>query len=105
MMFTKKKGSNKKIGLCKPKLSGDMTIYNAEVLKQDLDTIINDYQCFKFDLSMVEEIDTSGVQILMAFAQSVRAQGKEFLIEERNEEITNALARYQLIPLLCEETE
>jgi len=103
MAITKKKGTNKKTGLCKPAISGDMTIYTAETLKSDLDDIINDYGRFEFDLSEVEEIDTSGIQILMAFSNAVRNKGDAFIIKNSNEEVDSALNRYHLTSKLCEE--
>lgn len=96
MSISKRKGSNKKTGLCKPAISGDMTIYAAEIVKNELNDLIDDYKRFEFDLSEVEEIDTSGVQILLSFANHVRARGDDFEIKASNDEVDKVLGKYHL---------
>ena len=46
-------------------IEGEMTIYNAAELAGELIPILNDTRLLEIDLSMVNEIDSAGVQLLM----------------------------------------
>lgn len=102
MSVSKQKGSNRKTGLCKAAISGDMTIYTAEEIKTALNDLIDEYSRFEFDLSEVEEIDSSGVQILMAFAAYVRKKEHSFLIKSSADEVSKIITNYRLEAMLNE---
>jgi len=89
-------GTDKEAGLCKIGITGDMTIYAAEELKTALDALDKNYKDFEFNLSEVEEIDTSGVQILMVFTNHIRAKENRCSIKHSNEEVRKILGKYHL---------
>jgi len=61
-MFSAKK--NRK-GLCEVTLEGDLTIYEAEELKNKLDKYLTKCKAITINLSAVSEIDTACFQVLM----------------------------------------
>lgn len=56
-------------------LDGELTIYRAEALKAELLAAAHAKGDVELDLSAVIEIDTTGVQLLLAFAKSLAARG------------------------------
>ncbi len=52
-------------GHCRAYVEGDMTIYTASALKEKLAQVIDDPRALELNLSLVVEIDSSGVQLLM----------------------------------------
>lgn len=63
----------KKEDICIVKVLGDLTIYNAESFQNQLVTVFDDCSRIAIDLSSVNELDTSGVQLLMnAKKESIR---------------------------------
>lgn len=57
-------------------ISTDMTIYHADMLKQDLLQAIERSKTLELDLSQVAEIDTAGIQLLMLAKRESQLQGK-----------------------------
>lgn len=47
------------------RVEGEMTIYNAAALKQQLDSLLAESVQLEIDLSQVSEIDTAGLQLLI----------------------------------------
>ena len=78
MALKRERGSNKSKGLCKLAIDQDMTIYAVDELKHGLSQAIEDYQRFELNLAYVEEIDSAGVQLLLAFRNELIQQKKEF---------------------------
>jgi anti-sigma B factor antagonist len=66
MSLKKKRSSNKKTGLCQWVVDEDLTIYVIDELKQGLSKDIDNYEHFELDLSKIEDIDSAGVQLLLA---------------------------------------
>jgi anti-anti-sigma factor len=60
------------------KIEGDMTIYRAVELKQILLDALEQCVALDIDLSMVSELDTTGVQLLL-LAQQTADDGKQTL--------------------------
>jgi anti-sigma B factor antagonist len=54
----------------------EMTIYTAAQLKEDLLGKFNQSQGLEIDLSQVQEMDSSGVQILMMLKREAEEKGK-----------------------------
>ena len=52
-------------GLCRARIEGEMTIFNAADLKKDLLEMLNECQEMELDLSEVSELDTAGLQLLV----------------------------------------
>ncbi len=61
---------------------GDLTIYSVQDDHQKLITIINKAKKLYLDLSLVEEIDTSGMQVLLSLKKW--AQNKDIQIYFEN---------------------
>ncbi len=70
------------------KLTGEMTIYNAAQLKQNLFT---DYENFPpkviLDLHAVTEIDTAGLQILLLLQKTLADRAVVVYIARMNEDV------------------
>jgi anti-sigma B factor antagonist len=77
MAFIKQKLSHKEPGKCVLLADGDMSIYAAEQNHAELNRFYPDFEDFELDLSAVEEIDSSGIQLLVALQQSVMKDGKK----------------------------
>ncbi len=80
MVIRKLRGNNKSRGLCKLGIDEDITISCAESLKMEISGMLEVYKRFEFDLSAIEEIDTAGIQLLLALKAELIEQGKEFSI-------------------------
>ena len=85
MVLKREKGSNKRTGICKLAIDEDMTIYAIEALKQELSEEIDIYDRFELNLGAVEEIDSAGVQLLLAL-------GKELIIKKKELKLTSMSA-------------
>jgi len=78
MALKKERGSNKTKGLCKLAINEDMTIYAIETLKQEISEEIDIYDRFELNLVDVEEIDSAGIQLLLAFRSELIRKNKAF---------------------------
>jgi anti-sigma B factor antagonist len=58
-------------------IAGEMTIYRAGELKQELLAALAREQQLDVDLSQVSELDTAGVQVLLVTKQAAIAQHKQ----------------------------
>lgn len=94
MVLKRAKGSNKKIGLCKLTIDEDMTIYAIETLKQGLSEEIDIYERFELNLGAVEEIDSSGIQLLLALRTELMAKKKELKISAMSGPVTKLIESY-----------
>ncbi len=94
MTISLEKASNKKSGICKLKAESDMTIYSASQNHQDLVDHFAEYSSFEIDLSAVEEIDCSGIQLLLALKYSAEKKSKTLEISSVSDataEVMNVL--------------
>jgi len=82
MSFTKREDSNQKTGSCLLDVSADMTIYSAVNNLSELKEYYPQFNNFEVNLSAVEEIDSSGVQILLALMQNAKKDGKHVFLSE-----------------------
>ncbi|MBV1907483.1 MAG: STAS domain-containing protein [Pseudomonadales bacterium] len=87
MKIKKLKGSNKPKGICKLALEGDMTIYTAESIHADFKPILQDYSRFEISLAGVEDIDTTGVQMLLALSNHAEAEGHTLKMDKPSESV------------------
>lgn len=60
---------------CTIKIEGDMTIHFASDLKAGMLALLSPSISLGLDLSEVEEIDTSGLQLIALFMREARAAG------------------------------
>lgn len=66
------------------RLDGELTIYRAQELQQVLRTTLEaaaDGAALRVDLSAVSEIDSAGVQVLIAARHSATAGGRSLQVE------------------------
>jgi len=91
--------SNSTNGLCKLCITDDLTIYAIEELKNGLNKELDLYQKFELDLSAVEEVDSAGIQLLLALRIELLSKNKELRITETNQVVTKLLDSYELVDL------
>lgn len=96
MPVIKQKGTNKGNGTCNLAIEGDMTIYVAEGTYKELLSYYPDYKRFNLDMSSVEEIDSTGIQILLSLASSAESEGKAFHLLNPSEPVNEVLGVLQL---------
>jgi anti-sigma B factor antagonist len=80
MSFTKREDSDKKKGICVLDASPDMTIYCAANNLAEIKGYYAEFNHFELNLSDVEEIDSSGIQLLLALRQSAAKDGKQVFL-------------------------
>jgi len=86
--------------LNKIRIEGELTIYvAAEYLEQIREAFLADKD-IEFDLEQVDEIDTSGVQILAAMARQVRDNGADVRFVSLSDEVDEALQNCRLMQAL-----
>jgi ABC-type transporter Mla MlaB component len=83
-------------GLCKLTIDDDMTIYSINEIKNGLNQEIDLYQQFDLDLSAVEEIDTAGIQLLLALRLELISKNKELKITSVSAVVAELMASYSL---------
>ncbi len=96
MKISKLKGSNKRSGLCRLGVTGDMTIYAAEQMLKACTPYLDDYKAFELDLSDVGEIDTAGIQLLLLFERKSRQSKKHTRLVDSSEAVNEVLNIYRL---------
>jgi ABC-type transporter Mla MlaB component len=81
---------------CLGVLSGAMTIYDVAELKSQIDEYWHQDESLALDLAGVSEIDTAGVQLLLALRQ---AAGKGMTLKRHSPSVIEIFDLYQLAPL------
>ena len=77
MSFTKREDSKQKKGCCLLDASPDMSIYAAANNLAEIKGYYSEFDYFELNLSAVEEIDSSGIQLLLALKLSAEKDGKQ----------------------------
>jgi anti-sigma B factor antagonist len=80
MSFTKREDPNQKAGGCLLDASPDMTIYAAASNLAEIKAYYSEFNHFELNLSTVEEIDSSGIQLLLALNKSAAKDGKQVVL-------------------------
>ena len=70
---------------------GEMTIYAAAEIKEPLLTALDGAPGLTLDLSAVEELDTTGLQLLMLLAREAGAAGITFALGELSQPAAEAI--------------
>ncbi len=70
--------------LCRAQLRGEMTIYNAVPLKQELVGLLGRSGDLELDLSGITDIDTAGVQLLMLLKRECAARDRSFILSNHS---------------------
>jgi anti-sigma B factor antagonist len=61
--------------------SADMTIYSAANNLAEIKGYYSEFNYFELNLSAVEEIDSRGIQLLLALKQSALKDGKQVVLD------------------------
>ncbi len=94
MHITKLEGSSgQRWGL---KVDGDMTIYHAQELKDELLAYADASAGLDLDLSGVEELDSVGIQILLLLKKAADGEKKNLLISACSAAVREVLGLYRL---------
>ena len=91
MSFTKREDSSQKTGNCLLDVSADMTIYSAANNLSEIKGYYSRFNYIELNLSAVEEIDSSGVQILLALAQNAKKDGKQVVLSQTSAPVTEII--------------
>jgi len=91
MSFVKQKGSNKTKGICLLAANNDMSIYNAAANHESLSGFYSEFKTFEIDLSPIEEIDTTGIQLLLALSQSAIKDNKQVQLHSPSDAVLDVL--------------
>jgi anti-sigma B factor antagonist len=83
------------------RISGEMTVYAIAALKQDLFATLSGHKgAALLDLSEVSEIDTAGLQLLLAARRHTASTGRKLSVLEPSSAVLAALELCQLSELL-----
>ncbi|HDN9020760.1 MULTISPECIES: STAS domain-containing protein [Aeromonas] len=78
------------------KVSGEMTIYTAAELKQALTPLLYRQQTLELDLSGVSEMDSAGLQLLLAAKKTMQQGGYPLHLVMHSHAVLDALELCQL---------
>ena len=78
------------------KVSGEMTIYTAAELKQALTPLLYRQQTQELDLSQVSEMDSAGLQLLLAAKKTMQQGGYPLHLVMHSHAVLDALELCQL---------
>lgn len=78
-------------GQCKASADGELTIYVANDLKDKVNECVSSANSISLDLSKVEEIDTTCVQLLLQTKQACDSAEKSFAITEISPAVQDVL--------------
>jgi anti-anti-sigma factor len=82
MLFNKREDSIRETNSCLLDAVADMTIYSAADNLTEIKGYYSQFNHFEIDLSAVEEIDSSGVQILLSLVKNAKKDGKQVVLSE-----------------------
>ena len=82
---------------CRAHIEGEMTIYNALSLKQQLMPALGEKRNLEIDLSQVTEIDCSGIQLLMLAKKERARQQKALVLTNHSSAVLDAFELLGLV--------
>lgn len=94
MALKRERSSGEDQGVCKISISEDMTIYAIDVLKQELSEEMDICTKYELDLSYVEEIDSAGIQLLLAFKDELMRKKKGIKLTAMSSIVTELMDIY-----------
>ncbi len=80
--------------LCRMKLSGELCIYSAAEMKDQLLEELGSCRQMEINLSEIEEIDTSGIQLLVLLKREAKASDKVLTL------VSHSAATLEVLELL-----
>lgn len=78
------------------RIEGEMTIYQAAALKEMLQAALEQGTELDIDLSAVSEIDTAGVQLLIAAKKTAQAAHKELRLTAHSAAVMEVFEMFDL---------
>lgn len=81
---------------CRIRLSGEMTIYNVEALKDELLAHLAERSETELDLAEVGEMDTAGLQLLVLAKQEARRHGWQLRLQDPSAPVRDLLELYNM---------
>ena len=94
MSLKKEQDSDTTKGLCKLAIDEDMTIYAIESLKQGISSELEVHDQFELNLAQVEEIDSAGIQLLLALRSELLLNQKAFKLTAMSSVVANLIDQY-----------
>lgn len=94
MALIREYDSNKAKGLCKLAIDEDMTIYTIDALKQSLSEELDAYKRFELNLANVEEIDSAGIQLLLALSSELMQKKKALKLTSMSGVVAKLIESY-----------
>ncbi|MFT6975430.1 MAG: anti-anti-sigma factor [Bermanella sp.] len=82
MSFNKREDSKRETDSCLLDAGADMTIYSAADNLTEINGYYPQFNHFELNLSAVEEIDSSGIQILLSLVKNAKKDGKQVVLSE-----------------------
>lgn len=86
----------KRTGLCEVELEGELTIYEAAALKQELFEKISNCKGVSINLSNVSELDTSCFQILLAAKRECEKNEVEFTMNSHSPAVLDVMELFNM---------
>ena len=89
---------------------GDLTLPDAVSLRQDLEQVVKQEKAkdIVFDLALVNEVDSSGLGVLVSVSTFARSYGKRFVLYRPTPSLNTALEQASIagfFPLLEEDED
>jgi len=94
MTLKKARGSKKTKGLCTLSIDEDFTIFAIDALKRELSDEMDIYDRFELDLANVEEFDSAGIQLLLAFRNELMKQKKDLKLIAMSDPVKKLMENY-----------
>ena len=83
-------------GRCEITVDGDLTIYEANELKDGLVASLGAHREITVDLARVAEADTAGIQVLVALKRAALRDGKRLVLANHSTAVVEVLDLYNL---------
>jgi len=88
--------SDKVEGDCELTLAEEMSIYSISNLKQELSKDMGSYQILNLNLQHVEEIDSAGIQLLLALDKELSQKNKSLTLISVSGAVNKLIESYGL---------
>jgi anti-sigma B factor antagonist len=91
MSFNKREDSKRKTDSCLLDAGADMTIYSAADNLTEIKGYYSQYNHFELNLSSVEEIDSSGIQLLLSLVKNAKKDDKQVELSEISDPVLEVM--------------
>lgn len=87
---------NTQDGVCQMTISGDLKIYDAIKTKEEVLKDFSSFRELKLDVSQIEELDASGLQLLILLRKEAKLQQMRFELVAASTPVMKLLELYRL---------